>query len=61
MIITFIFIIINMEKSVANITINVNYDYLKIKNKRLLKLKKLPKNAEVSALALISKYLIKYD
>ena len=46
-----------MEKSVANITINVNYDSLKIKNKRLLKLKKMPKNAEVSALALISKYL----
>jgi len=46
-----------MEKSIANITINVNYDYLKIKNKRLLKLKKMPKNAEVSALALISKYL----
>lgn len=50
-----------MEKNIANITIKVNYDYLKIKNKRLLKLKKMPKNAEVSALALISKYLIKYD
>jgi aspartate carbamoyltransferase regulatory subunit len=46
-----------MEKSIANITININYDSLSIKNKKLIKMKKLPKNAEVSALALISKYL----
>lgn len=46
-----------MENSIANITININYDSLSIKNKKLIKMKKMPKNAEVSALALITKYL----
>jgi hypothetical protein len=53
MIITFIFIIINMEKCIANI----NYDSLNIKNTKLIKLKPLPKKGEISALAAISKYL----
>ena len=47
-----------MENSIANITININYDSLGIKNKKLIKMKKMPKNAEVSALAAISKYLV---
>ena len=46
-----------MENSIANITNNINYDSLSIKNKKLIKMKKMPKNSEVSALALISKYL----
>ena len=46
-----------MEKTIANFTININYDTLCIKNKKLIKMKKMPKNAEISALALISKYL----
>ena len=55
--IIFIFIIANMDKGITNITVNINYDSLKINNKKLIKLKKMPNKGEVSALALISKYL----
>ena len=53
----FVFIIFNMDKGITNITVNINYDSLKIYNKKLIKLKKMPNKGEVSALALISKYL----
>ena len=53
----FVFIIFNMDKGITNITVNINYDSLKINNKKLIKLKKMPNKGEVSALALISKYL----
>ena len=46
-----------MNKVITNITVNINYDSLKINNKKLIKLKKMPNKGEVSALALISKYL----